>query len=154
MVTQSASDVTNPPQVSTVDIADTVSRSDLDARGDQVVVLDAQGMIVMVNTAWRQFSRARSPLPGQMAPHTEIGANYLEIAARGSLRADGADRAVSGIRAVLSGQLDAFSLSYPCHTPCEQRWFRMTVTPLMWESQRAVLVAHTDATPRHRLQAG
>lgn len=134
--------------------ADAMSPAALDTRIDHVAVLDAQGVILMVNAAWREFSRAWSPMPGQMTPFTDVGNNYLEVASRHDDRSDGADKAVAGIRSVLSGRLDAFSLSYNCHTPPEQRWFSMTVTPLLWEGQPAVLVAHADTTPRHRLQAG
>lgn len=136
------------------DVVVDVSSEALDARRENVAILDAQGVIVMVNAAWRAFSLANSALPGQMTPNTEVGASYLDAAERHGDGSEGADKAASGIRAVLSGRLDAFSLTYPCHTPHEQRWFTMTVTPVLWAGERAVLVAHANTTPRHRLQGG
>ena len=127
----------------------------LDDIGDNAVVLDAQGMIVMVNRAWRHYALAFSKLPGQMPPNSDVGVNYLEIPSRDSDAPDSASasQAVNGIRAVLSGKTEAFTLRYPCHSPEQQFWFTMMVTPLMWEGQRGVLVIHRDSTPQHRLQS-
>jgi two-component system sensor histidine kinase UhpB len=50
-----------------------------------------------------------------------------------------------GIRAVLDGQVPAFSMEYPCHTPDRLRWFNMTVTPFRAGRKKAVVV-HTNIT--------
>lgn len=152
-MTHVTQDAAHPLPTGLPDDVKAISCADLDARKEHVAVLDAQGMIVMVNNAWRLFSLACSLQPGQMTPNTDVGVNYLEIAVKHGDGTDRANKAVSGIRAVLSARLDAFSLSYACHTPREQRWFTMTVTPILWAGQRAVLVAHADTTPRHRLQS-
>jgi len=123
----------------------------LDAVPDNVAVLDGHGNIVMTNIAWRQFSMAYSPRPGQITPNSDVGVNYLDVSLRGNNPHDASFRAVQGIRDVLSGAMEAFSMGYPCHTPDEQFWFTMTVTPLDWEGQRGALVTHTDTTPRHHL---
>lgn len=126
----------------------------LDAITDNAALLDAQGVIVMVNRAWQQYALAYSPLPGQMPCGTDVGNNYLEVSARARGDAfESASKAIKGIRTVLSGQADAFNLRYPCHTPQQQFWFTMKVTPQVWQGQRGVLVTHADTTPQHRLQA-
>ncbi len=128
-------------------------RMALDEITDNAAVLDAQGVIVMVNLAWRRYALAYSPLPGQMPSNTDVGSNYLEVSARGcDDTPESASKAINGIRSVLSGKAEAFSLRYPCHTPQQQFWFTMKVTPLDWEGQRGVLVTHADTTPQHRLQ--
>jgi len=122
----------------------------LDALSDEAVVLDAQGKIVMTNLAWQQYSLANGPIGvGTAAP--ELLFNDLELASRGHSPHQHTSRAVQGIRDVLSGHIEAFSLTYPCHTPKAQIWFTMTVTPVLWEGETGVLVTHTDTTPRHRL---
>ncbi|OQX16756.1 MAG: hypothetical protein BWK73_02065 [Thiothrix lacustris] len=127
-------------------------RAMLDSVPDNVAVLDARGTIVMTNIAWRQYAIAYSPVPGQATPNSDVGVNYLEVSSRGNYPNDESGRrAVQGIRDVLSGAMEAFSLCYPCHTPDEQLWSTMTVTPLEWEGERGALVTHTDTTPRHRL---
>ena len=125
----------------------------LDALVDNAAVLDAQGVIVMINLAWRQYALAYSPLPGQMPTHSDVGSNYLAVAEHSYGALDYASRAVNGIRAVLSGKVDSFTLRYPCHTPRQQFWYTMKVTPLIWDGQRGALVTHTDTTPHHRLQS-
>jgi len=115
----------------------------LDAVSDHVAVLDAQGVIVAVNAAWRQHAQLNSPLNGQITPRSDVGTDYLAVSAPGN------PAAVDGIRAVLSGQTDLFNLRYPCHTPDRVCWFNMRVTPLFWDGQRGVVVAHADVTPDH-----
>jgi len=140
-----------PQQPSPADAATNLLRSVLDAVSDRVVVLDAQGTIQMVNAAWRQAAQDNSPLPGQLTPHTDIGADYLAMAAQDMNFADPMKTgrsAVDGIRAVLSGQRDRFDLHDPCHAPDQQHGFNMRVTPVMWAGQRGALVAHSNITPQ------
>jgi hypothetical protein len=141
-----------PLATSAFESLDSLRRS-LDEIPDNAAVLDAQGVIVMVNLAWRQYALAYSQLPGQMPPNSDVGVNYLEISSRDHSAPDSAAQAVNGIRAVLSGKADTFTLRYPCHSPKQQFWFTMMVTPLTWSGQRGVLVIHRDSTPQHRLQS-
>mgnify|MGYP001308276824 CR=1 FL=1 len=151
MVNPLGSDVQSHRSADTPEDLKAQLRSALDSLSDNVAVLDTYGNIVMTNLAWRQFALAYSPQPGQTTPYTYVGSNYLEVASRCITLQDAADQAVEGIRTVLSGNLESFSLRYPCHTPIEQRWFTMTVTPLEWEGQRGALVKHSDSTPQHHL---
>ena len=141
----------DPPDRGSSESATALLRQALDAAPDNAAVLDANGTIVMTNIAWRQYAMAYSPKPGQITPFSDVGVNYLEVAGRSTDPQDNSRQAIQGIRDVLSGKIEAFSLVYPCHTPEEQFWFTMTVTPLEWEGQRGVLVLHTDTTPRHHL---
>jgi hypothetical protein len=145
------SDVKSLPLADTPEVNKAQLRSALDLVSDNVAVLDTHGNIVITNVAWRQFALAYSPQPGQTTPHTDVGCNYLEVASRCINPQDASGQAVEGIRAVLSGNMEGFCLTYPCHTPAEQHWFTMNVTPLAWEGQRGALVKHSDTTPRHHL---
>ncbi|MCW2312284.1 PAS domain-containing protein [Rhodoferax antarcticus] len=140
-----------PPHRDSPQSAQALLREALDATPDNAAVLDAHGTIVITNIAWRQYPTAYSPKPGQITPFSDVGVNYLEVAARGDDPQGTARQALQGIRDVLSGKIEAFSLVYPCHTPEEQFWFTMTVTPMEWEGERGALVMHTDTTPRHHL---
>ncbi|MFO1424086.1 MAG: PAS domain S-box protein, partial [Candidatus Competibacteraceae bacterium] len=120
----------------------------LDSVGAEIAVLDRNGVILTINEPWRRFALENSPHPGQPTPHTEVGANYLEICrASTGYSAEGAQEALDGILAVLEGRLPHFSLEYPCHSPNRERWFTMNVTPLKNGRQGAV-VSHTDITQR------
>lgn len=103
-------------------------QSVLDALAENVAVLDAQGVITMVNRAWLAFASANAATSSTC---NAIGINYLKVcdACRGS-DAVYAERAVAGLRAVLSGQQALFSMEYPCHSATEERWFVMNVSSL------------------------
>ncbi|HEX9414482.1 MAG TPA: GAF domain-containing protein, partial [Ktedonobacterales bacterium] len=60
-----------------------------------------------------------------------------------------AEAAAAGIQAVLEKLLPEFGLEYPCHSPTEQQWFLLRVTPLPGAPGGAV-VAHIDIT-EHKL---
>lgn len=143
--------IADPSGLGSAETANVLLREALDAAPDNVAVLDAHGTIVLTNVAWRQYALAYSPKPGQITPFSDVGVNYLEVAGHGGELDDKACQALQGIRDVLAGTIDAFSLVYPCHTPNEQFWFTMTVTPLEWEGERGALVMHTDTTPHHHL---
>ncbi|HEY8905390.1 MAG TPA: PAS domain-containing protein, partial [Rhodoferax sp.] len=99
----------------------------LNALPANIAVLDAQGFIISVNEAWRQFA-GRNLLHG---PDTGPGLNYLEVC-DGTQGDDAphARQAAAGVRSVLVGAVKSFSLEYAGHSPTEQRWSLMVVTPL------------------------
>jgi len=121
----------------------------LDALPVHIALLDNQGFIISVNEAWRRFGRASAP----QGPGYEVGVNYLGVcdSAHGD-DAFEAKQAAAGIRSVLDGDAKNFSLEYPCHSPTEQRWFLMTVTPLSDGRPKGVVVMHLDITERKRAE--
>jgi hypothetical protein len=145
------SDVTSPPLSVAQEVSKAQLLAELDMVSDNVAVLDSHGKIVFANMAWRRFALAYSPHPGKTTPHTDVGCNYLEVASRCINPQDASGQALQGIRAVLSGEIEGFCLTYTCHTPTEKRWVTMSVTPLAWEGYRGALVKHSDTTPRHHL---
>ncbi|MBL0165668.1 MAG: diguanylate cyclase [Propionivibrio sp.] len=112
----------------------------LDALDVEIVVLDRDGVIVMANQPWRRFAVENSIKPGKPAAQTGVGVNYLDICQASSTSNPAALKAFVGIRSVLDGRLPGFSMEYPCHSPLEQRWFSMNVTPL----GDNVVIAHTN----------
>jgi HAMP domain-containing protein len=76
----------------------------LDSVAAEIAVIDSNGVIVAVNEQWRRFALDNSILPGQPAPQTGVGANYLNACQSGDdLASVGAALARDGIRAVLGG---------------------------------------------------
>lgn len=111
-----------------------------------IAVLDAQGVIVTVNQAWQDFARDN----GASAQTLEsVGLNYLEICSAAPDRGCAAEvlDVLAAIRAVLDGTRAEFSHEYACHSPDQERWFIMHVTPLRGSVLGAV-VAHENITPR------
>ena len=146
-----AHDVTKAKQIEeALRESEVLNRSTLDSVMAEIAVLDSKGVITAVNQSWRRFSEENGVEPGQPVPGTDVGANYLEACRdrTGSSIAEAMD-GCEGIRAVLAGRLPAFILEYPCHSPRQQRWFSMSVTPL-GEPGRGAVVAHTDISERKR----
>jgi two-component system, chemotaxis family, CheB/CheR fusion protein len=113
----------------------------IDALPEHIAVLDLSGTIVMVNAAWRRFAKANGDSD---LSKSGIGINYLNVCQAGN-HEDGsiATAASRGLRSVLEGTLPVFSLEYPCHSPTEQRWFVMSVAPVVGNDFGAV-VSHVN----------
>lgn len=114
----------------------------LNAVPAHIALLDADGVIVAVNEAWRKFGEANG-LSG-----ATVGVNYLDVCdgATGAC-SDEARPASDGIRRVLRGEVELFTLEYPCHSPDQRRWFPLMVTPVFTHRGGAV-VTHVDVTAR------
>ncbi len=121
-------------------------RSALQAIPAHTAVLDRSGIIILVNDAWTAFALANGA-PGSIS--VAVGANYLETCRKAASTDPQADRALSGIRAVLNGSIPLFEMEYPCHSPHEQRWFLMTVAPFASGRQGGVIVSHSNITARN-----
>ncbi|MFZ2392908.1 sensor domain-containing protein [Rhodoferax sp.] len=121
----------------------------LNALPAHIALLDAQGRIISVNQAWRQFADANL----LQAPAHGVGLSYLDICdnARGDAAAE-AQQVAAGIRSVLAGAVKSVSLEYPCHSPTGQGWFLMTVTPLADQSPHGVVVMHLNITERKKTE--
>jgi diguanylate cyclase (GGDEF)-like protein/PAS domain S-box-containing protein len=121
----------------------------LNALPAHIALLDTFGMIISVNDAWRRFV---DPNVIQCSGKA-IGQNYLEICDRA--RGDGsfaAHRVARGIRSVLDGMQDSFSMEYPCHSPTEQRWFQLVVTPVREDRLVGAVVMHVNITERKQME--
>ncbi|MHB1093877.1 PAS domain-containing protein [Thiobacillus sp.] len=114
-----------------------------------LALLDTQGLIISINEAWRRFGRTNAIQPGG----DEVGVNYLEVCDNAvGEDASEAQQAARGIRSVLNGEVKHFSMEYPCHSPTEQRWFLMTVTPLTDDAPCSVVVMHLNITQRRQAE--
>ncbi len=126
-----------------------LSLSAINSLPSRIAVLDTNGVILKVNPAWEEFALENN---GSQSLADGVGINYLEVCK--SVVGNCADEALAtyrGIRAVLAGEQQEFSLEYPCHSPTEQRWFLMTVTPFK-ETQDYVVVSHLNITQRKQAE--
>lgn len=115
-------------------------QSVVDAMPQNLVVLDAKGVITQVNAAWRQFAQDNN---GTDILTSGTGLNYLDALRRASASDETAHAALDGITAILSGQRASFELIYPCHSKTAKRWFLMHAAPL---DSGGCVVAHLDIT--------
>lgn len=125
-----------PSDLSSYDILNTLSA--------HIAVIDRDGHIVAINTAWEKFAEAN----GSTAKLVGIGCNYLH-ACRNSLQPENAEsglEALHGIEQVLRGTIHEYQQEYPCHSPNLQRWYLMRCT-LMQNGEHAV-ICHIDITDK------
>jgi diguanylate cyclase (GGDEF)-like protein/PAS domain S-box-containing protein len=117
----------------------------LDALPANIVLLDADGVIVAANQAWRQFGDRNALRDADYS----IGRNYLSIC--DSVVGENAPEAArigKGIREVLSAASGSFSCEYPCESPAGTQWFLLTVAPVGEENPVGAVVMHLDITAR------
>lgn len=118
----------------------------IDALAEHIAVLNPQGVITLVNTAWRRFAIDNGDTD---LKHSGPGTNYLdacrEIYEPQEAYDASAGAAQRGVRDVLEGRRALFSLEYPCHSPTAERWFVMHVSKLDGEQPGAV-ISHVNIT--------
>jgi PAS domain-containing protein len=113
-----------------------LTREVLDALNAHVAVLDGDGVVIAVNNRWRRFGRLNGAISDG------VGDNYLDISARAANMGDrAAMRVQRRLRRLLDGELDSFTLAYPC----ARRTFRLRAT-VVGRAPVRILVAHEDIT--------
>jgi diguanylate cyclase (GGDEF)-like protein len=120
----------------------------LNALTAHIVVLDRDGVIVLVNDAWTRFANENEGPAGAV-----LGVNYLAVCER-SLAADGdtaAEETFRKLQALIGGTIQSFSLEYPCNSPTEERWFCLRATRASGPEDVFVL-AHEDITARKKIE--
>ncbi|MBY0525848.1 MAG: PAS domain S-box protein [Gemmataceae bacterium] len=118
------------------------ARSTLDALRTHIGILDERGLILATNRAWRDFAVANAAKTG-----VGVGANYLDVCDRAIGPCSEESAAVAaGIRAVIRGEQDAFSVEYPCHSPAEKRWFLARATRFGGDGPLRVVMSHENIT--------
>ncbi len=123
-----------------------MAQAALDGLAAHIAILDEDGRILAVNHAWRAFARANAA-PDALS--VGEGTNYLMACecAEGAC-SDEAQSAAEGIRAVLLGEREMFTLEYPCHAPHEPRWFILRVTRFPHDGPARAIVSHENITER------
>ena len=125
------------------------ARSILDALNGRIAILNQDGLILMVNRAWREFALAH-----RAHVNLGVGANYLSICDEGSSTLGGNGPAVAaGIRSVIRGDKVDFVWEYPFHSPVEKRWFLVRATRLAGATPTRVLLSHESVTEARLAEA-
>jgi len=118
----------------------------MDSLSAQIAILDDSGVIIETNRSWQEFGVAN----GLQPPVNSLGLNYLDVC---DMADDETGELVAlGIRKVLSGELQAFNMQYPCHSPSEERWFVLRVVKLKAAGKPQAVVSHENITPVIRAQ--
>lgn len=119
-------------------------RAMLDSLSAQVAIVDTEGEIVAVNESWKRFADDNGLNDSGFC----VGANYLKVCdSAGGASCGDALVTGTGMRRVLQGREPLFIHQYGCHSPSEQRWYQMRVTP--FESSAGLggaVVVHEEIT--------
>ena len=115
-------------------------------------VLDAEGVVVDTNQAWRLFTQLNDGSPQR----TGVGVNYLDVCDRaadpetqGTLEAAVVAR---GLRQILDGEREHFDFEYPCSSPDQDRWFMLQASATPVSGGAGLVLFHVDMTA-HKLLA-
>jgi len=136
-------DDTARTKVEPLSFSEEMARTVLDSLSAHIAILDANGVILETNLAWRIFSM-NSGIPEDFDYR---GVNYLDIcdAATGE-DTDIARKVAEGIRAVIAGKIEEFLLDYPCHSEDSKHWYYMRVIRMSHQKPIRVVVSHEDIT--------
>ncbi|MCU7375214.1 PAS domain-containing protein [Paucibacter sp. O1-1] len=125
------------------------SESLLNALPSHIAVLDAEGIIISVNEAWRRFAGQN----GLRDAAHGVGRNYLDSCAAAPGPGAAEIWAVAtGLRAVLHGERSSFTIEYRCDSPSERRWFMLMATPVDPARRDGAVVMHVDVSARARAE--
>jgi len=123
-------------------------RDTIDALPAHICVLDEHGTIIMTNKAWRDFAAHARGGAG-----TKVGINYLAACDTTSgLASEDATAFTAGIRAVMRGEREEYSLEYPCHSPGMRHWFVGRVTRFSSNGRTRLVLTNEDITERKQYQ--
>jgi len=128
-----------------------MGRGLLDAIEAPTCAVDRTGTIVAVNRAWRGFASSGGHDPDRSAE----GSDYLaacDRAAGGSGDGAIAAQVATGLRDVLAGRAVRFQAEYPCHSPTQQNWFTVRISPTEIDGGTGAVVSHVDVTVMHQVQ--
>jgi two-component system CheB/CheR fusion protein len=117
----------------------------LDSLPEHIAVLDTNGMITLVNSAWRALAESDTH-PGML--HSRVGSNYLtECEKLGDADGGAVRRGLEGIRSVLEGGATSFTMEYEGPGASERHWFEMLVAPILHPGG-GVIVSHMNVSER------
>ena len=110
-----------------------------------IAVLDKQGRITKVNEPWIRFAQQNGGLSEEKIG---VGADYFAACRAASEAGDALARStLAGLKSILSGRKNHFSIIYPCDLPDQSRWFSMEIFRLGKDNE-GIIVSHTDITAR------
>jgi hypothetical protein len=108
-------------------------------------VLNKEGIIILVNSAWRSAAMLYPKLKGGSLGCE--GVNYLAVCEKaigpGSLEAN---KVARSIRAVIAEHSKTFTSKYPCHSNGDKRWFEVKVSAYKHVDDVCCVVTHIPIT--------
>ena len=124
-------------------------QSTLDAAAISIGILDEEGRLLAVNAPWRREVDLLGLGPEWSSP----GSPYVTVLeTRGEPEAEVYAECAQGIREIMSGARERFSMEASEETSEERRWYFTEVTAFGSGSVRRVVVTYSDITARKRAE--
>jgi PAS domain S-box-containing protein len=121
----------------------------LNAMPPNVVLLNEAGKIVAVNESWRKFTLANN----LGVPRHGIGYSYIAISEKATgVDASAVKKIEKGIKEVIDGTKNEFSIEYSYYSQGQKVWFQLIVAPLADKTQKGAVVLHIDITDRKQAE--
>ena len=108
-------------------------------------VLNTEGIIILVNSAWRSAAMLYPKLKGGSLGCE--GVNYLAVCEKAmGPGAEDANKVARAIRAVIAENTKTFTSKYPCHSNGDKRWFEVKVSTYKHLDDVCCVVTHMPIT--------
>jgi PAS domain S-box-containing protein len=107
-------------------------QSSLDSLPGRIAILDAGGVIIAVNKAWRMFQQADGATGAAV-----VGANYRHYCEAAEVR--------QGLAAALGGS-GTFKTAYQLEASTGRHWYQVTITTFKQSEFLRIVVSHEDVT--------
>src|SRR5579863_154742 len=117
----------------------------LNALPPNIVLLNEDAKIVAVNDSWKKFTLANN----LGVPRHGIGYHYLAISEKATgMDAISAKKISRGIKQVIAGENNEFSMEYCYYSGAQKVWFQLIVAPLTDKTRKGAVVLHINITDR------
>jgi signal transduction histidine kinase/CHASE3 domain sensor protein/ActR/RegA family two-component response regulator len=121
----------------------------LDSLSAHIAVVDKNGNIKAVNGAWKKFSNENGKENGTAFDY--VGDNYINVCDTPDITDPLTREIAVNLKKLLDGEINDFSVEYPCHSQSEERWYLLNATALKTPEGGAV-IAHTNITERKKAE--
>ncbi len=112
-----------------------------------IALLNNAGNIVKVNDEWIHFGKTN----GLHDSYQHLNKNYIEISENSSGSDEEEGKQMSqGLKEILGGSRDYFTMEYPCNSPTENRWFKAEVKPIKSNLLAGAVVMHINISERKK----
>ncbi len=117
----------------------------LNALPPNIVLLNEAGKIIAVNESWKKLTIENN----LGVPKYGIDYSYIAIAEK-AIRVDEQSwkKIGKGVKEVIAGLTEEFSLEYSCYSKNRKLWFHVIVVPLTDKTKKGAVVLHIDITDR------
>ena len=107
-------------------------------------VLDKDGFIILVNSAWRSVAMLYPKLErGKLVCE---GINYLTICDKAGETSEDARKVAKGIREVILDNKKELNFQYPCHSNVKKNWFEVKITAFKQHKDVCYIITHSPIT--------